>query len=200
MSPFYANYGREVPFGIINRPESSNQASMDFGKTMEDIWKRAQDTLDKTSATMKKRFDEGRKKPVYEVGDQVLLEGRNIKTKRPSEKLSDKRYGPFEILEKVGEGAWKLKIPPGWSIHPVFHESLLTPYHGPERHTRPLPDLVEGGEEYEVEKILDSRKRRGKPKEWLVKWKGYPLEEADWEPKENLKNAMDLVKKYEKGC
>ena len=54
-------------------------------------------------------------------------------------------------------------LPEQWKIHPVFHVDLLTPYketafHG-TNYTRPPPDLIDGEEEYEVEKILDSRVR-----------------------------------------
>jgi hypothetical protein len=55
-----------------------------------------------------------------------------------------------------------LELPMQWSIHPVFHIDLLTPYketimHGPN-FTRPAPELINGEEEYSVEKILDSRR------------------------------------------
>ena len=41
--------------------------------------------------------------------------------------------------------------------------------------TKPAPVIVEGEEEYEVEKILNKRKIRGKDK-FLVCWKGYTAE------------------------
>jgi hypothetical protein len=49
---------------------------------------------------------------------------------------------------------------------------------------------VEGEEEYEVERILDSRKWRG-TLQFLVKWKGYTNEHNLWETKTNLKNAQE---------
>ena len=48
--------------------------------------------------------------------------------------------------------------------------------------------------EYEVEKILDKRFRRGKV-EYFVKWKHY--NETTWEPPSNLTNAQDLIDQYE---
>ncbi len=134
-------------------------------------------------------------------GDNVYLEATHIKTKRPTKKLDDKQFGPFEIIEKVGASAYHLRLPETWKlIHPVFHESLLTPFHEPKypgqtRNTRPQPDIVNDIEEYEIERIQDVRKRRRKI-EYLVKWKGYPKEESTWEPKEHLVNAEEALQVF----
>ena len=52
-----------------------------------------------------------------------------------------------------------------------------------------------GEEVYTVEKILD-KKTIGSKVHYLVKWKGYPLSEATWEPLENLSNALDLIREF----
>jgi hypothetical protein len=57
-----------------------------------------------------------------------------------------------------------------------------------------IPETEE--EEYEVEAILDKKLVRKKPY-YLVKWKGYPLHDATWEPVEYLKNAAEKVKEFE---
>jgi len=40
------------------------------------------------------------KPPKYQIGDLVMLNGRNIKTRRPSWKLDHKNHGPFQV-EKI---------------------------------------------------------------------------------------------------
>jgi hypothetical protein len=49
--------------------------------------------------------------------------------------------------------------------------------------------------EYEVERILEHRKRKGQ-KEYFVKWKGWPDSYNQWEPEENLINAPDVLRDY----
>jgi len=59
------------------------------------------------------------------------------------------------------------------------------------------PVIIEGEEEYEVEKIINKRRRYGKWK-YLVRWKGYMAEEDSWEREINLKNAKEAVEEYER--
>ncbi len=69
--------------------------------------------------------------------------------------------------------------------------------HGPN-FTRPPPDLIEGEQEFEVEKILDVQPRgRGRKMHFLVKWKGYPTSDNSWEPRENL-HVDRLIAEYNK--
>ena len=50
--------------------------------------------------------------------------------------------------------------------------------------------VVDGEEEWEVEEVVDSRRRRGKL-QYKVKWVND--EELTWQPQENLENAQDEV-------
>ena len=60
----------------------------------------------------------------------------------------------------------------------------------------PKPVIIEGEEEFKVEKILNKRTIRGKEK-FLVRWKGYTVEEDIWENRENLENVKKLVEEFE---
>ena len=48
---------------------------------------------------------------------------------------------------------------------------------------------------YLVEDIIDKRKHKGKV-QYKVKWKGYSVDEATWEPLEHLRNVKDMIKQF----
>ena len=81
----------------------------------------------------------------------------------------------------------------------LFHIEKLVPYVANEisgrEDTRPPPIKIEGNEEYEVQEILDCRRRRNKW-EYLVSWKGYGPNENSWEPKENVENAPEKINEF----
>jgi hypothetical protein len=115
----------------------------------------------------------------YHIGEQVWLEGKNLKFPHQATKLNLKCYGPFRVIKEISPVAYQLQLPPSWNIHPVFHASLLSPYsetplHGPN-FSWPPPDLIDNEEEYEVEQIKAHRNfGRSKRLQYLIKWKGYP--------------------------
>jgi hypothetical protein len=100
----------------------------------------------------------------YKEGDLIWLDGKNLHTSHPMQKLAPKQYGPFKVVDTVNLVSFQLELPLQWKqkkVHPVFHTSLLSPYKEMEEHganfPEPPPDLVEGEEEYKVEQVLDSR-------------------------------------------
>ena len=100
--------------------------------------------------------------------------------------------------KKIGEVAYKIKLPEGARIHPVFHVSLLRKQLGDIAKASPeLPPLTEEGEIFlEPEAILDTRwVKQGKrfAEEQLIKWKTLPLEDATWEPSEIMKTNFPGV-------
>ena len=145
--------------------------------------------------------DSTQKQYVYQVGDQVWLDGCNIKMYQPTTKLAAKRHGPFPVQKVLSPIDYQLMLPEQWKIHDVFHIDLLTPYretdfHGPN-YNQPPPDLMGGEEQYEVEKVLDERiYGRWKKKQYLVKWKGYPDLDNQWLDAKDMENAQELIAEF----
>jgi hypothetical protein len=190
---------------IHAEPGSKEQDIPDVTKRLEKVMSlriRMEERWRHAVKAQAKYYDDKHKPQSYCKGQWVLLSSKNIRFR--SGKLTEKFIGPFRIEESIGNQAYKLKLPPLYEkLHPVFHVSLLEPYH-----TRPGempeewqgPELAEDDEEeeWEVEAILDRRKTDRKV-EYLVHWKGWPRAYDQWEPKNpNLKNAADLLEKFDK--
>ena len=113
--------------------------------------------------------------------------------------MAPKQEGLFKIEEVLGPVTYRLKLPATWRIHNMFHAVLLKPYQENEVYgenfTMPPPDIVDGEEVYQVETILKHR-RRGQGYQYLIKWKGYPITGASWEPKSAFSDDGDLLNKY----
>jgi hypothetical protein len=82
--------------------------------------------------------------PEIKVGDRVWVDASDIKTTHLSPKFSDKRLRPFKVVQVVGKGVYKLKLPPHYSqLHPVFPVVKLElakpdPFPGHPRNDEPL--------------------------------------------------------------
>jgi hypothetical protein len=87
-------------------------------------------------------------------------------------------------------------------IHPVFHNSLLKPYHKTKEHgpnyERPTPEIVNEEEgHYEIEDIFMARPTcNRKSTQYLIKWKGYPVSENSWLLEKELTNAKELLDQF----
>ena len=205
MSPFFANYGFNPRFSLqVLAPtdQPQNPAAEELIERFKAIYQQAKENLTAAQAKYKENYDTHVKEaPSFAVGDQVWLSRKNITTTRPSAKLDYKRLGPYKILRVVGESkmAFKLDLPPRMKIHPVFHATLLEPYHAntiPGRVQPPPPAVtVEDVLEYEVKEVLDSRVRNNKLK-YFVDWIGYGPHERSWEPASYLDNAPEEIARY----
>ena len=101
------------------------------------------------------------------------------------------------MIEEVGPSAVRLHLPDTVQLHPVFHVSLLElasddPFPG-QTFPPPPPIIIDGEEEWEVEKILDSRYFYNRL-QYLVKWKGYDA--PTWQPPSDLDNTQESVREF----
>lgn len=143
--------------------------------------------MEKAQETMAKSVNQHRREINWQVGERVYLSAKNLKSDRPSRKLSDQWKGPYDILEKVGN-SYRLKLPEGSRIHDVFAPDVLTkdpnnPLPGQEN-PKPGGERIAGQEEYVVEEVLAVKLYRGILK-YRVSWVGHDPD-PEWYPASNL--------------
>jgi hypothetical protein len=109
--------------------------------------------------------------------------------------------GPFRITSMVNPVVVKLDLPATLRMHNTFHVSLLRHYTTNPTGCKapPLPTIIDGELEYEVEDLLSHELRsQGRTKRlwYLVRWKGYSAEDNTWEPENNLTNCGEILSAY----
>jgi hypothetical protein len=112
-------------------------------------------------------------------------------------KITPRFIGPFKILEKRGEVAYQLELPPQLSdVHDMFHVSQLKKCLCVAEEQIPMENLDAkedlSYQEYPV-KILETTERvtrNKKIKMCKVQWSHHTEEEATWEREEELKKKF----------
>ena len=204
ISPFKANYGQDPRMGFEGRRKGKYEVAGKFMERMKKIQEEAKAALGKAQEEIKKFANRRRKKEEeYRVGNLVLLSTKDLKWQmkgRRSEKLTEYFVGPYKVKGIISSNAIELELPKSIRIHPVVNVSRVRLYKlqvKGQKKTPPKLVIIKGEEEFKVEKIINKRTVRGKEK-FLVRWKGYTVEEDTWENRENLENAKELVEEFEK--
>jgi len=203
-SPFKANYRQDPRIGFKGRKKGKYQGAEKFIEKMKEIQEEAKAVLKKAQEEMKKYADRKRVEVNdYKVGDLVMLSTKDLKyqmVRRRTDKLTERFVGPYKMKKVVSSNAVELELPSTVKIHPVVNISRIRRYVGQvegQKKEQPAPVIIEEEEEWEVERILNKQRVRGKDK-YLVCWKGFMAESDTWEGRENLKNAQEAIKEFEK--
>lgn len=148
---------------------------------------------------MKSQADKHRSERVFQVGDRVYLKlqpyiQQSVEA-RGNQKLAFRFFGPYTILKRIGEVAYKLELPASSQVHPVVHVSQLK-RHVP--HNTPVSaslnsftftsDVV-----HEPLQLLEHAfvSHAGATASWVrVRWTGLPTEFTTWE------DANDLCRRF----
>ena len=187
-TPFEVVYGRELPSLLTYVPGTAKVATVEIELMKRDqILKDLKENLKMAQDQMKKRYDLKHREKVYEEGTWVyvrLQPYRQVSVSlRRNAKLAPRYYGPFRILQRIGQVAYKLELPSNSRIHPVFHVSLLKEKLGTKVFAQPQLTITMGDQDellVRPQAVLDQRTRRNRI-EVLVHWQGLPTSDATWE-------------------
>ncbi|MBW0490939.1 hypothetical protein O181_030654 [Austropuccinia psidii MF-1] len=145
QSTFFTVYGRDPHFDSVHITQ--DMPSGNLSTKIQSVEKDVKRELDASINRFKRYSDKSRASPpVFNPSAMVWLSSKNIKSTRPTKKLSEEWLGPFPILKEV------------------FHISLLEPVKTStiaNRHQEPAPPItIEEEEEWEVSQVLDSKLKR----------------------------------------
>lgn len=205
FSPFYVDLGRDplTPNEWVLKDNVSPQnvdehaiakLASDFKAIELIVQQRLRDQQD----IQQKYYDRKRRTIAFKIGDKVGLKRDGIHLPalgQLPDKLKQTWLGPFTI-KAIGthSDTYELDLPHHMrGLHPEFHVNILKPWNSAKHKLRPSatdtegldPVLVNGEQEWIVEKILSAGFRHRKPS-YLVKWLGFGNEHTSWEPEENL--------------
>ena len=215
MSPFKMVYGREMTLPVDTRLKTrvavDNPAVEALGDRLKGIWEKATEQIGRAKQRQEVNANRERREESFAVGDKVMLSTEEMKLVGTRElnrsvQFLPKYIGPFPIIRVKNRNAYELQLPPKFQMEPVVNITRLKRYVDGEemfpdrekedtRVGEELEDANGGGMEWEVEAILGER-GTGERKQFLVKWKGYPLWECTWEPRKHLTHVDELLGEY----
>lgn len=219
FSPHFLLYGIDLraPWNLLQ------QADPPFDKLVARA--EAEHSIAYAAARMKSQYGKKHQEAHFDTGSWVYLklgDGYNIiANKRLPRKLRQRYVGRFQVLERVGQLAYRLDLPASWlkkGIHPVISVAQLEPApagEDPWGRQQPDADLAPTDdprfpdeERYEVQEILDKEVRtsRGRPRNdgttktttwYLVRWVGQGAKRDEWVKEDDARGCEQLIQEYE---
>jgi hypothetical protein len=197
MAPFEALYGRRCRTALNwSEPRERWFFRVDLVKEIEEKVRRKQNNMKVAQSRQKSYGDKRRRSLVFEKGDYLYLKVSPMKGVNRfgvKGKLAPRYIGPFQILERCGKVAYRLRLPEQLSVvHNGFHVSQL-------KKCLQVPDQVLDLEGVELEpdltysehpiRVLDWKYRvtQSRTIKWYkIQWNQHSEEEATWESEDYL--------------
>lgn len=199
--PFEVLYGHSPRhFGLSNESVSPVPDVASLMAEHATMWASVRQHLLRAQQHMKAQADKGRTERKFNVDDFVDLRlqpyVQSSLAPHAHQKLCFKFFGPFKIIDKIGEVAYKLLLPQGSTVHPVFHVSLLNPAPPPSSTSSAatMPPLRNFEDGLQVpERVLQRRlhpRDSNMVRQLLVKWSGFDDSLATWEDEDYIKQQF----------
>ena len=166
FSPFEIFYGFNplTPLDLSPLP-MSERVNLD-GHLKADLVKKIHETarlnIERRTEQYAKHANKGRTKVVFEPGDWVWLHMRKERfPEQRRSKLLPRGDGPFQVLERINDNAYKLDLPGEYKVSATFNVTDLSPFDaGDDLRANPFQDV---GNDEDM-----TKKTRGEPFKVLV--------------------------------
>ncbi|GBG89315.1 hypothetical protein CBR_g49025 [Chara braunii] len=199
-----------------NRP-AATPGTLEYGVQYEKLLQEAVEHMKKAQQAMIASENQHRRQSTFQVGERVWVKASELGQEfRISRKLMPQYFGPWEVLDIVGEEmdgpAYVIRVPGHLRTHPVFHASKLAPFvetdQFPSRRSM-LPPTMDG--QVDIDDIVDHRDMpvpkplgRGRPpkpkREYRVRFRHHtdPKEDLWFTREELIETAPQVVAEYER--
>lgn len=118
---YFPKFPLDFIFGknIVVNGHSDVDKAKKFIEQIRLVHQRVQEQLEKTKAKYKARHEKHRVDHDFQVGDQFWFYINKEILRDEGKKLKPIRYGPFKILEKIGNNTFRLDFPPYMKIYSI---------------------------------------------------------------------------------
>ncbi|GKE18775.1 RNA-directed DNA polymerase [Tanacetum coccineum] len=134
-SPFEVVYGRNpiTPLDLVPVPEMGqfSEEGADQSEQIKELHRSVQEQIIRHNKQYKEHADKRRKQVLYREGDLVWIHLR--KERFPAGrfgKLKPRGDGPFCVLKKINDNAYKIELPGHYNVSATFNVADLSPYKG----------------------------------------------------------------------
>jgi hypothetical protein len=176
----------------LDQSEFRSVGAEDFAAEMQELHSKIKERLQNSNQEYKRREDYHRRDIQFEVGDLVLAHLRKERFPRGTyNKLKMKKIGSCKIIRKFEENSYEIELPDGVGISPIFNIANMYPYRIDESKGEEDQKEIQWvkqmpvDEKPQIGKVIDQRVSKNTQRktyfEYLVKWKGHPIEDASWE-------------------
>jgi hypothetical protein len=126
-----------------------------------------------SQTTAKKYYNTHKKEISFAIGDEIFINVKNLRVRKPYKKLTDRYIGPFKISKTVSLNAYELELPAAYRVlYRTFSVSLLKPYLR-RKGEKPLgPINLDEKDRFQIKSIRKERGTKENP-QFLIKWHNY---------------------------
>ncbi|CAA7025641.1 unnamed protein product [Microthlaspi erraticum] len=135
FSPFEVVYSLlpRGPLDLTTVPDCKRMhgRAVEFVDSLRDTHKQAHDQLEFSAQKYKSRADSKRRELIFEPGEMVwVLLTKDRMPLHEYNKLGSRNIGPVEVLERINNNAYCLRLPPHIKTADVFNVKYLSKFHG----------------------------------------------------------------------